>query len=705
MYSLDTSAFYTEEEQLIENNIFACRNLKKSLVEESELRNSYRKQLQETDYDKQQAAFKRELIKILNSRSIGLKYCNENLCEISYEVFNQYILLDKLTEENCNNYCIDEIFNYNDDWRDEIIAEEISLLKKEEKEQKFLLQQTLDRFDGVRKLNSAHIKPQNVISIFQSNLTRIQNIQTNELTENLMIVRTYYFKVLQDIILNGYTYNGEKYKCLTASAGQIRTKKAVFIKESVWNKHEKTLMCGLTIKKINSLGGINVNKFLAYLALCNSATDEWTNFNIDRSIVVDDMEVIVSGLVDYIDDVNYSITRKQMDMELNQTDGCGMMLPSVSKRNFMVRLPWIKGLLGTFDFVRFIKQQRRLTQNNNIGVIKDIYGTEHDVIAENINIIFTKSQFKLWKYYKDWNEYKAYFKQYDCSANTCNEEEGEFNFARLNYQMLQTLTDITDDELKKISERTRSKIKNIASSRETMLKAFGVTKFNKNKNYFQKCLEIYPELLQDDYTKNTLRDIKKSYEKEAWSARLDVDGKYTFVIPDLYAFCEYLFLGKTHPEGLLKDGEVFCRLFSDSPKLDCLRSPHLYREHAVRKNVVSVENKKWFKTNAIYISIYDLVCRILQCDYDGDKLLVVADKTLINVAERNMKDIVPLFYDMKKAEPNIINNNAVYNGMITAYTGGNIGVISNDITKIWNSNNPDLDVIKLLCAENNYIID
>ena len=173
----------------------------------------------------------------------------------------------------------------------------------------------------------------------------------------------------------------------------------------------------------------------------------------------------------------------------------------------------------------------------------------------------------------------------------------------------------------------------------------------------------------------------------------------------MYAFCEYLFLGKTHPEGLLKDGEVFCRLFSDSPKLDCLRSPHLYREHAVRKNVVSVENKKWFKTNAIYISIYDLVCRILQCDYDGDKLLVVADKTLINVAERNMKDIVPLFYDMKKAEPNIINNNAVYNGMITAYTGGNIGVISNDITKIWNSNNPDLDVIKLLCAENNYIID
>ena len=50
-------------------------------------------------------------------------------------------------------------------------------------------------------------------------------------------------------------------------------------------------MCGLSIESINEQGGMNINKFLAYLALCNSATDEWKNFDIDKSIVVDDMEL------------------------------------------------------------------------------------------------------------------------------------------------------------------------------------------------------------------------------------------------------------------------------------------------------------------------------------------------------------------------------------------------------------------------------
>ena len=36
---------------------------------------------------------------------------------------------------------------------------------------------------------------------------------------------------------------------------------------------------------------------------------------------------------------------------------------------------------------------------------------------------------------------------------------------------------------------------------------------------------------------------------------------------------------------------------------------------------------------------------------DGDKSLVVSDKTIIDVAKRNIEkfDIVPLYYDMKKA--------------------------------------------------------
>lgn len=41
---------------------------------------------------------------------------------------------------------------------------------------------------------------------------------------------------------------------------------------------------------------MNQNKFLAYLALMNSATDVWQDFDIDKSIVVDDWETAGSGI-------------------------------------------------------------------------------------------------------------------------------------------------------------------------------------------------------------------------------------------------------------------------------------------------------------------------------------------------------------------------------------------------------------------------
>lgn len=94
---------------------------------------------------------------------------------------------------------------------------------------------------------------------------------------------------------------------------------------------------------------------------------------------------------------------------------------------------------------------------------------------------------------------------------------------------------------------------------------------------------------------------------------------------------------------------------------------------------------------------------------DGDTLLVVADKTIIEVAERNMEGVVPLFYNMRKAEPTILTSEQFYKGMTDAWTGGNIGEISNDITKIWNHDggvgeNEDL-AVKLLCCDNNFVID
>lgn len=530
-------------------------------------------------------------------------------------------------------------------------------------------------------------------------------MKTGNLYDDFMVIRTYYFDVIEDLILNGYIYNGERYVCFTASAGQIRTKKTVFIKERVWKENQKALMCGLTVDSINERGGININKYLAYLALCNSATDPWEEFDITKSIVVDDMETMVRGTVDFIDHRTYTTERKVMDIPITHTDGCGMVLPSCNAKNTMVRLPWVKGLLAVFPFDRFIREADKQYPSVQHGVVKDIYGVEHDVLKEDIQVIFTKSQFKMYKYYSSWEEYIAMYQKYGCTAGKCNEEESFLPDAKLNYQMLQTLTDISEDEIERLANRSVEKIQKVASDRETMLEVFGASSQYKNKNAFQECLSIYPELLSDPYTKEMLRQIKKNLVKEGKSAKLDLSAKYMFLIPDLYAFCQWLFLGDKDPCGLLKDGEVSSFLYRAYGKLDCLRSPHLYREHAVRNNVVNAETKRWFTPNAIYTSCHDLISKILQFDCDGDKSLVCADPLIIEIAERNMKDIVPLYYEMAKAGAVIVTPEEIFHGLRAAWTGGNIGVISNDITKIWNSDDVDIDAIKILCMENNFCID
>ena len=482
-----------------------------------------------------------------------------------------------------------------------------------------------------------------VISVFDSYFTRTIGASPGGFTDDFMIVKVFYFDVLRDILCNGFTYNGERYIYFTSSAGQIRTKKCVFVKESTWNRVQRTIMCGLTVDDINDSGGANPNKHLAYLALANSATDVWEEFDIDRTIVIDDFETEVEGDYDFVDDVSYTITREHGRKPIAHTDGAGMMLPNsfgVEQKNKMVRLPWIKGLLGVFDFRRFIEY------HGADPIIRDIYGKEHNVIEEDVQVIFTKSQFKMWNHYSSWEDYKERYKRFNCSAGVTNEEEERIKNATINYQMLQSLTDITDDEILEIAGRTIDKLNGMCSSVDSIKGMFGVTPYNQNKSAFQECIHLYPSLLNDEYAKVYLRRIKDSVIKRAKAGKLDVHGKYTFILPDFYAACQHWFLGEDEPDGLLDDGEVFCWLFRRNTEVDCLRSPHLFLEHAVRKNVACVdvdkdevdrerfadreqrENERrriatekdikmsrarlWFATDAVYTSCKDMISRILQ---------------------------------------------------------------------------------------------
>lgn len=626
-------------------------------------------------------------------------FYDEEENKIHKELLKLYTLRKNLKDKKIREKT--ETFNFQNDW--EFWVKSVNKIISDDKDKlSSLLDKRLEN-NKPRILNPDSIKDKNIITLFDSSLTRALGLKINELTDELIVLNVFFFQVFHNLVRDGFIYNGEKYIFLTASAGQIRTKRAVFIKENSFYKIEPKIMCGLTRDEINKKGGINSNKFLAYLALCNSATDVWEDFDIDRSIVVDDFETDVIGEVDFIDEYDYSITRNERPVNIPHMDGCGIMLEDSTR---MVRLPWIKGLLVTFPFDKFIKEKCE----DGKAIIYDIYGKEHNILEENIKYIFTKSQFKLAEYYDSWEQYKEYFKKYNCEACFCNIEEDFIPKAKINYQMLQTLSDIKDEEIEKIIRKTKEDIEKIGNDYQVTMRILGATEYNKTPNYFQESLMIYPELFRDTYHKEILKQTKKSLVKQAKGGRLSINGRYQFLSPDLYAFCEWLFLDEKNPKGLLDDGEVYSSLNKNGVDLACLRSPHLYREWAIRKNKKTEELNKWFGcTKCLYTSCHDLISRILQFDVDGDKTLVIQDRTLTAVAKRNMKGIVPLAYNLRKAKGENLNSENLYAGMVHAYTGGNIGPISNNITKVWNSNNKiseeQLNVVRWLCMENNQVID
>lgn len=648
IYGIDTSAFYFEDEINVEQKMYNIRNLK----------SSYKK--------------------ILNDSSLN----------------------------NCVKIVIEQKYKE--------VSHELTRLKE------VLLDMMHGNMNRYRHIRDIKLNPRNRISIFDSELTRClnmtplnlnikQTVENTVVNEQIMIVSVFYFEVLENMIHNGFCYNGNKYVYFASSAGQIRTKKAVFVREDLLNQAWNRLACGLTIEEINSKGGMNLNKYNAYLALCGSATEEWVGFDIDRCIVVDDFETNVVTEVDYVDDRDYSITRQTMPVTIPHTDGAGMISSELSDKNFMVRLPWTKGLLGVFPFKEFIKE------NGCSSKVKDIWGKEWDIFENNIQVIFTKSQLKMWSYFDSWDDYKERFKKYGCHAGKCNVEENYFKKSHLNYQMLQSFIDYKDSELRQMCNDSVSFINNICSDKNVQLELFGINdkkSFDKY-NGMQKCLYEYNGLLKDNFFREQLRDFRKKLIKDLYSAKFKVNGYYTFLLPDFYAFCEWLFMGEKIPNGLLADGEIHCKLHEFGKEVDCLRSPHLYFEHAIRNNVTNEKLQRWFVTNGCYASTHDVISKVLMYDVDGDKTLIIQDQNIIDVAKRNQVGIVPLYYNMRKAAKEPITNDSRYKGLSVAFTGGNIGVVSNNISKIKNSQeirNPEtkqeaMDCLKHLCMVNNEVID
>ena len=453
------------------------------------------------------------------------------------------------------------------------------------------------------------------IAEFACELSRAMGLKTDEATLDLIVIHWKNLDELRQIVVEGFympillddgTVEQRKYRFFTASAGQLRKDKCQFISEKAFKKCHMRLECGLPWEEINRRGGANCNKVSAYQSLPGSATEEWTDFDIDRMIVIDDFEAEVTERFEYIKP-DYTTEKGIKTVKIKQTDGCGMMLPCVSLYNFMLRICWIKGLLISFDFLKFCR-----VHGIDHPKIKDIYGKECDLIEDNIQIIIFKSMFKMYKYYNSWQAYKDAFRANNCKAGRTNYEEEYLPNKTISYQFINSLVDMTDEEIAKFTAKEHERIKNLTKDSQTMLQVLGAKE--NSESPYKAALFYYPELLREAYSRETLKDIRKRMLLDAKSGTIKCDNKRLYACPDLYGVCQHIFLGQEQPEGLLKNGVVACKILRKYKRADVLRSPHLSFEHALRDIAQEDEVYDWFYTNGIYLSNHDAISRILMLD-------------------------------------------------------------------------------------------
>jgi len=705
------------------------------------------------------------------------------LNKLSGEIESLNSKLEDLVFEGCMNSDEDLREIYHEDLKslnnelfkvgDELIKKLKKLKCKSIKEVKEKLKNKIGKKNSdklfTRVLSEDNLTPSKLINQFESSFTRALDVKTNELTKDVFIVEVFHREIMRQILKNGFLYKGEKFIYAFSSAGQIREKRLVMVRESVYNKISPRLYAGLTDDEINeyeskwkdendeeiTVKGMVQGKLIAYKALAASSSIPWEEykgfkgdkkFDINEVIVVPDVEFEIKDINQDHIDLKFKITHDKVDSIMNPyMDGAGICLPTWNDKNVQVRYPFGKGLVVPFDIIGYAKKEYGIDN----PMITDAWGKVWDIKKEEIKVILTCSQFKMWKFFKNegeitgWDKFKKAFIENGCEFSVVADESldsKDFKDVKLNYQMLQTLYEMHDgskgtvNEIELITNNTKStiddvglatrvwdkeitdKTKILGKSKDELLKSkkqavstilgfMGINIHNEYKKPLDKALLLHSDLLHDPHVKDIIKNKKTSYVDGAKAGKILLPkSKRVFVIPDITAFADEL-LGKK-VKGKLENKQVSCKLFNDGDELDCLRSPHLFVEHAIRTNVVE-DNHPYFITNGIYTSVHDPISKILQFDNDGDELTIVSDKVFVECAKRHVKDLNPISYDLKVGKPVEGNPDNLFESLNKAFDA-NIGVISNSISKVFNKGKitaDDLDAVRLLCARNNAEID
>lgn len=495
-------------------------------------------------------------------------------------------------------------------------------------------------------------------------------------------------KEYREISKNGFDLNNRHYVRFLCGSGQMRRNTITFVDERLKGYLEKHLMCGLQgkIKKIN------LAKLSAYYALSMSSVI-WVD--TPRVCIIKDFENIIKNQeVNFIDS-NNNIEKMQKDFNINCADGQGLISPDMAKKwsenmkldydacSFIVRTCWIKGAVHTFDFREYAKAHR-------IDVIKDRWGKEYNI--DDIDILISESQFKMYKHYESWDEYLKNFKKFKLKWGVARvNKEKEEEYVLTNYQYLQAL-DMKKEDVEELTQYTKKWINAICSGKDIYTLAFnvGITNprlplqsiLNGLGSTFTKVITKNQKFLQDNVVKKKIYNSIKESIRKAKIGKVWVRGNYQFIISDPIQQCRAA-LG-LELESTLLPNQIYSNWWnerSNEKELILCRSP-LTIPSEICKVTLSNEFEYWYKYlyTGLVLSVEDInTIRCSDCDFDGDIMFSTNNSVFLKCKRT---DDMPVCYEKQQVETKRIT---VSNQIKTDCKGldTKVGLITNYSTSMY----------------------
>ncbi len=527
----------------------------------------------------------------------------------------------------------------------------------------------------------------------------------NSKIDEMLFMPEYVSVVIDDvshyrkIIKDGLYINNFKYVRLMCSAGQARVNTVILIREDFESELKKRLRCGA--KKVK----ITKNKYNAYFALSSSSTYLIQKPNV---FLIDDCEIEMDKQVDWISKIppeekgkisnNERVTEEIKTLSFNLFDGCGAVSVEFAKKvadeleldyipsAFCIRCAYVKGMVFVVDFKQYAAE-------HGITEVVDLYGNAVDITKTDM--ILTKSQFKLWNAYDSIQEYDRL-----CEENgffwgvTKVAPKTDDNCFRSNYQFCQAIDLTRDEDVAELCQPTVHWLNSVSGDDPNYSILFLLGRLcdrddidynnilNLTSDNIAKSLILNPQMIEEEYIKsNIIMSINKKI-RESYLGKLILDGNFSVMIPDMYAFLQHAFGHEV--TGALKEFEHYSYFWNQRGSKDviAMRSPLTWRSEVNKLNLVNNElTEKWFKylKSGIVYNVWGCDCIIhADSDFDGDIVATTDNPVFL----RCRYDNLPITYTKSTVDKEYINEDELYLADIQSFNS-TIGQITNISTSFY----------------------